>query len=91
MRRIWSYRCKRWRNAGLEILPESALYGEIGLVKLISLIPTIALPYKGTFVKAGYGKTVRPVWAADGGQPSGATSDPTSEKLSNKAPSIVAI
>jgi len=61
VRRIWSYRCKRWRNAGWKILPESALYGEMGLVKLISLIPTIALPYKGTFVKAGYGKTVRPV------------------------------
>jgi len=61
VRRIWSYRCKRWRNAGWKILPESALYGEMGLVKLISLIPTIALPYKGAFVKAGYGKTVRPV------------------------------
>jgi len=61
VRRIWSYRCKRWRNAGWKILPESALYGGMGLVKLISLIPTIALPYKGTFVKAGYGKTVRPV------------------------------
>ena len=61
VRRIRSFRCKRWRNAGWKILPESVLYGEMGLANLISLIPTIALPQKGAFVKAGYGKTVRPV------------------------------
>jgi hypothetical protein len=33
-------------------------------------------------VKAGCGKTARPVWAADGGQPGqpGASSDPTAMK-----------
>lgn len=35
-------------------------------------------------MKAGCGKTARPVWAADGGQPdSGASSDPTPTKSSN--------
>ena len=37
-------------------------------------------------MKAGYGKTVRPVCAADGGQLSlGASSDPTAMKPTNKA------
>jgi group II intron reverse transcriptase/maturase len=42
LRRIWSHRCKRWRNTGWKILPESRVYGEMGLVNLIALIPTIA-------------------------------------------------
>lgn len=42
LRRIWSHRCKRWRNRGWKVLPESRVYGEMGLVNLISLIPTIA-------------------------------------------------
>jgi len=42
LRRIWSHRCKRWRNAGWRILPQARVYGEMGLVNLISLIPTIA-------------------------------------------------
>jgi hypothetical protein len=42
VRRIWSHRFKRWRNCGWRVLPESRLYGEYGLVNLISLIPSIA-------------------------------------------------
>jgi group II intron reverse transcriptase/maturase len=41
VRRIWSYRHKRWRNAGWKKLPETVLYGEMGLVNLISLIPSL--------------------------------------------------
>ena len=40
-RRIWSHRLKRWRNAGWKILPESKLHRELGLVSLISLIPSL--------------------------------------------------
>ena len=42
VQRIWSHRRKRWRNAGWKELPEAILYGEMGLVNLISLIPSIA-------------------------------------------------
>lgn len=42
VRRLRSHRHKRWRNAGWKTLPESTLYGEMGLVNLISLIPSIA-------------------------------------------------
>jgi group II intron reverse transcriptase/maturase len=42
VRRIWSFRFKRWRNAGWKILPVSKLYGEMGLVNLVELIPSIA-------------------------------------------------
>jgi hypothetical protein len=45
VRRLWSFRFKRWRNAGWKKLPESQLYGQMGLVKLISLIPSIATRY----------------------------------------------
>lgn len=41
VRRIWSYKYKRWRNAGWKILPAWKLYGEMGLVNLVSLIPSI--------------------------------------------------
>lgn len=40
-RRIWSHRYKRWRNAGWKALPESKLHGELGLVSLIKLIPSL--------------------------------------------------
>ena len=40
-RRIWSHRLKRWRNAGWKILPKSKLHGELGLVSLINLIPSL--------------------------------------------------
>ncbi len=32
LRRLWSHRFKRWRNAGWKRLPERVLYGEFGLV-----------------------------------------------------------
>ncbi len=38
VRRIWSHRRKRWRNCGWRELPETRLYGEFGLVNLVSLI-----------------------------------------------------
>jgi group II intron reverse transcriptase/maturase len=42
VRRIWSHRFKRWRNAGWKPLPKRVLYGEYGLVNLVGLIPSIA-------------------------------------------------
>lgn len=57
LRRIWSHRYKRWRNAGWKILPEARVYGEMGLVNLVSLIPTIAHAKERTFVKAQCWKT----------------------------------
>jgi RNA-directed DNA polymerase len=42
VRRIWSHRYKRWRGNGWKTLPTSKLYGEMGLVNLISLIPSLA-------------------------------------------------
>jgi RNA-directed DNA polymerase len=61
VRRLWSHRHKRWRNAGWRDLPTPTLYGEMGLVNLISLIPSLATRRRGAFVKAGCGKTARPV------------------------------
>ncbi len=40
IRRIWSHRYKRWRNIGWKLLPERKLR-KMGLVSLISLIPSI--------------------------------------------------
>ncbi len=42
---------------GWKTLPRSKLYGEYGLVNLVSLIPSLAQRQKRTFVKAGCGKT----------------------------------
>lgn len=42
VRRIWSHRYKRWRCQGWKTLPTPKLYGEMGLVNLISLIPSLA-------------------------------------------------
>lgn len=42
VRRIWSHRYKRWRCCGWKELPESKLYGELALVNLVSLIPSIS-------------------------------------------------
>lgn len=41
-RRIWAHRTKHWRNCGWKTLPETKLHGEMGLVLLIRLIPSIA-------------------------------------------------
>ena len=40
---IWSQRFKRWRCRGWRRLPERQLYGELGLVRLICLIPSLNL------------------------------------------------
>jgi RNA-directed DNA polymerase len=42
VQRIWSHRYKRWRCCGWKELPERKLYGELGLVNLVSLIPSLA-------------------------------------------------
>jgi RNA-directed DNA polymerase len=42
LRRIWSHRYRRWRNAGWKRLPATQLYGEYMLVRLIYLIPSLA-------------------------------------------------
>lgn len=42
VRRIWSHRYKRWRCCGWRTLPTRRLYGELELVNLIDLIPSIA-------------------------------------------------
>lgn len=41
VRRIWSHRYKRWCCQGWKALPTPKLYGEMGLVNLISLIPSL--------------------------------------------------
>src|SRR5215813_9318501 len=37
VRRIWAHRCKRWRCSGWRQLPQTRLYGEMGLVSLLAL------------------------------------------------------
>jgi RNA-directed DNA polymerase len=37
VRRLWSHRCKRWRCEGWKQLPQTMLYGELGLVSLLKL------------------------------------------------------
>ena len=63
LRRIWSHRRKRWRNCGWRELPGTRLYGEMGLVNLVSLIGGIREPGQApkAVVKAGCGKSARPV------------------------------
>lgn len=46
MRRVWSFKFKRWRNAGWRLLPERKLYGEVGLTHLLRLIPSMASYYR---------------------------------------------
>jgi RNA-directed DNA polymerase len=61
VQRIWSHRYKRWRCCGWRALPERRLYGEMRLVNLLSLIPSLA-PQRGcAFVKARCGKSARRV------------------------------
>src|SRR5262249_10563303 len=42
VRRIWSHRFGKWRCCGWTMLPRCKLYGELGLVNLVALIPSIA-------------------------------------------------
>jgi RNA-directed DNA polymerase len=37
VRRLWSHRCKRWRCSGWKQLPQSLMYGQLGLVSLLQL------------------------------------------------------
>ena len=46
VRRVRSFVFKRWRNAGWRTLPESRLYGELGLVHLLALIPSMQDYYR---------------------------------------------
>lgn len=41
VRRLWSHRHKRWRCRGWKTLPTAKLRGELGLVSLVSLIPSL--------------------------------------------------
>ena len=41
VQRLWSHRHRRWRCCGWKTLPERRLYGELGLVNLVSLIPSL--------------------------------------------------
>lgn len=52
VRRIWSWRYKRWRCRGYQKLPRSKLYGELGLVNLLQLIPSMA----GYYRQKGYSR-----------------------------------
>src|SRR5262249_24895994 len=38
---LWSHRFRRWRCPGWKVLPTSRLRGELGLVSLIGLIPSL--------------------------------------------------
>ena len=42
VQRLWSQRHKRWRCCGWKTLPRTKLYGEMGLVNLVALIPSLA-------------------------------------------------
>jgi len=52
LRRIWSWRYKRWRCRGWQKLPRTKLYGELGLVNLLQLIPSMA----GYYRQKGYSR-----------------------------------
>ena len=43
VRRLWSHRAKRWRNAGWRTHPTKRLRGEFELVSLVSLIPSLQI------------------------------------------------
>ena len=61
VRRIWSHKYKRWRCCGWKKLPSAKLYRELKLVNLVALIPSLRLRKQRASVKAGCGKTARPV------------------------------
>lgn len=44
--RVWSHQTKRWHNAGWRQLPAARLYGELGLVNLLQLIPSMESYYR---------------------------------------------
>ena len=61
VRRLWSHRHKRWRCRGWKTLPRTKLYSELGLANLVQKIPSIAARRGRSLVKAGCGKSARPV------------------------------
>jgi RNA-directed DNA polymerase len=44
--RVWNHQHKHWRNAGWRDLPDRRLYGELGLVNLLQLIPSMENYYR---------------------------------------------
>ena len=52
VRRIWSWRYKRWRCRGYRKLPREKLYGELGLVNLLQVIPSM----DGYYRQKGYSR-----------------------------------
>jgi RNA-directed DNA polymerase len=50
--RVWNHQHKHWRNAGWRQLPERRLYGELGLVNLLQLIPSM----EGYYRQKGYAR-----------------------------------
>ena len=44
--RVWNHQHKHWRNAGWRHLPDRRLYGELGLVNLLQLIPSMESYYR---------------------------------------------
>src|SRR3989475_1061799 len=47
VRRLWAHHHRRWRCAGWKKYPTRRLRGELGLVSLVSLIPSLRLRPKG--------------------------------------------
>ena len=47
VRRLWSHHYRRWRCAGWKRFPTQRLRGELGLISLVSLIPSLRLRPKG--------------------------------------------
>ena len=77
VRRLWSHRHKRWRNAGWKQLPESKLIGEYGLVRLITL-DSVLEPSLRHLCESGLRENCTS--RLSGGRrpaPTGASSDPT--------------
>jgi RNA-directed DNA polymerase len=63
-RRLWSFIAKRWRNAAYRKYPTRRLVTELGLIRLISLVPgitTLLTPARRPYRKAACGKTARAV------------------------------
>jgi RNA-directed DNA polymerase len=48
--RVWSHQSKRRRKAGWRHLPAKRLYGDLGLVSLLQLIPSM----EGYYRRRGY-------------------------------------
>ncbi|MCA1681476.1 MAG: group II intron reverse transcriptase/maturase, partial [Actinobacteria bacterium] len=44
--RVWNHQHKHWRNAGWRTLPARRLYGELGLISLLQLIPSMQSYYR---------------------------------------------